>query len=72
MKCCLLLCLSEAVKQHLLCREEGLLVDAGHNDGVHVHLLPHLLIIRYIQINTIHPLQQQKTETVIIRNPIRI
>lgn len=34
---------------YLFGSEERFIVDAGHNDGVHVHLFPQLLIIRQVQ-----------------------
>ena len=34
---------------HLFGRVERLVADAGDDDGVHVHLLPELLVVRQVQ-----------------------
>lgn len=38
-----------SMKSYLLSCEERLIVDAGHDDRVHIHLLPQLLVVRQIQ-----------------------
>ncbi len=37
------------VRSYLLSCEERLVVDAGDDDRVHVHLLPQLLVVRQVQ-----------------------
>lgn len=44
---------------YLFGSEERFIVDAGHNDGVHVHLFPQLLIVGQLQCYIIHPLTGQ-------------
>lgn len=48
---------------HLVGSEEGLLVNAGHNDRMHVQLFSQLLVIRRIEEQTVSALKT-KTPTV--------
>ena len=45
---------------HLLRGEQGLVVHAGDDDGVHVHLLPQLLVLREVQGLVVQSLAHQR------------
>ena len=45
---------------HLLGGEQGLVVHAGDDDGVHVHLLPQLLVLREVQGLVVQSLAHQR------------
>ncbi len=44
---------------HLFSGEQRFLTDAGHDDGVQVHLLPQVLIVRQLQVHALHPLKDR-------------
>ena len=46
---------------HLLCCVQGLVCETGHNDGVHVQLLPQLLIVRQLCWDISLPLDRNRS-----------
>lgn len=45
---------------HLFGGEERLVADAGDDDGVHVHLLPQLLVVRQVQRLVVQLLKEER------------
>lgn len=50
----------DGTPSHLFGSEERLVADAGDDDGVHVHLLPQLLVVRQVQGLVVQLLEEER------------